>query len=251
MKSRALTARTAIDVCSEIRGIEMDVRKMPGTRIGNPFTGETIYTPPEGSDVINAKLSNWEKFIHADDGLDPVVKMAVAHYQFEAIHPFADGNGRTGRIINILILQNADLLRLPVLYLSRYIIANKNDYYTLLNAVTANNAWEEWILYMLEAVRQSAQSTTRKIMAIRDLQQEFQSAYQGVTPGMRDVNFLDVLFSQPYCRINNVVDACHVSRQTASSWLDALVKAKLLARVHAGRDRLFLNSAYLDVLARA
>lgn len=251
MAGRTLTARTAMDVCSEITGVDMDVRQLPGTRIGNPATGEVIYAPPEGADVIRSKLSNWEQFIHADDELDPIVRMAVSHYQFEAIHPFTDGNGRTGRIINILVLQNAGLLRLPVLYLSRHIIETKSDYYSLLNAVTANGEWEQWVLYLVEAVRQAAQSTTMKILAIRDLQQAFQSNYQHITPGMRDINFLNVLFSQPYCRIVNVVDACRVSRQTASAWLDALVREDVLVKVHAGRDRLFLNHAYLDLLARA
>lgn len=251
LRSRALTVRTAMEVCSQIKGVEMGVRTLPGTRIANAATGEIIYAPPEGADIINSKLSNWEQFIHADDGLDPIVRMAVSHYQFEAIHPFGDGNGRTGRIINILVLHNAGLLRLPVLYLSRYIIASKNDYYSLLNDVTAHGEWERWILYLVEAVRQSAQSTTGKIMAIRELQQAFQPEYQHVTPGMRDVNFVNMLFSQPYCRIGNIVAACGVSRQTASGWLDALVKAGVLDRVHAGRDRLFLNHAYLDLLARA
>lgn len=251
MDSRALTTQTAIEVCSGIKGIDMEVRKIPGTRIMNPSTKEIIYAPPEGYGIITDKLRNWESFIHADDGLDPIVKMAVAHYQFEAIHPFFDGNGRTGRVLNILLLQNAGLLKTPVLYMSRYIIQNKNDYYSLLNGVTVSGRWHDWILYMVEAVRQSAQSTIRKILAIRDLQRDFQVQYQDVTHGMRDVNFLNVLFAQPYSRIANVVEACQVSRQTASTWLDSLVQVGVLVDMRAGRDRLFLNPGYLELLARS
>lgn len=250
MQARALTTQTAIDVCSEIKGFQMDVRKLPGTRIVNPTTGEIVYSPPEGSGIISDKLSNWERFIHTEDSLDPIVKMAIAHYQFEAIHPFTDGNGRTGRILNILILQHAKLIRMPVLYLSRYIIAHKNDYYALLNAVTAGDGWEEWTLYMIEAVRQSAVSTTKKILAISELQRDFQANYSTNSLGMRHANFLNVLFSQPYCRIADVMGACQVSRLTASGWLDALAKEDILVKLKVGRERLFLNSEYLTLLGR-
>jgi len=153
--------------------------------------------------------------------------ITVAHYQFEAIHPFHDGNGRTGRVINILMLIEAGLLRDPILYLSRAIIARRNDYYRLLRAVTAEDAWIEWILYMLDVVRESATSTTRKI-----------------------AQFLAVLFEQPYCRISTVSGRCDVSRQTASSWLHALVGAGLLSDVKVGRELLFVNDEFLDVLTR-
>ncbi len=249
MKDRALTARTAIDVCTAIKGIDMDVRKVPGTRIANQSTGEIIYAPPEGSDTITEKLTNWERFVHADDGLDPIVKMAVAHYQFEAIHPFADGNGRTGRILNILMLNNAGLLRLPILYISRYIIEHKDDYYSLLREVTSAGNWERWILFMLEAVRQSSDATTKKILAIRDLQAEFRARYAGTSQGMSNVDFLTVLFDQPYCRIQNVVDHCGVSRPTATKYLDALTGTGALTKVKVGRDVLFLNHSFLAVLA--
>lgn len=251
MNRRALTAGTAIEICECIKGKEMGLRKLPGTRIANPTTGDVIYSPPEGADVIRDKLSNWEKFIHADHGLDPIVTMAVAHYQFEAIHPFSDGNGRTGRILNILVLQDAGLLRMPVLYMSRYIIAHKNDYYRLLNGVTSSGEWHDWTLYMVDGVRQSAESTTKKILSIRDLQMGFQSEFGDVTPGMRNVNFLNVLFAQPYVRIANVVEACDVTRQTASNWLDALVVAGVLNDLRVGRDRLFVNTNYLELLSRA
>lgn len=251
IRTRPLTAMTAIRVCSELQGRDMDVRATPGTRIANPATREIVYSPPEGASVIREMLSAWERFLHAEDDLDPLVRMAVAHYQFEAIHPFPDGNGRTGRVINILMLIGAGLLRDPILYLSRAIIARKNDYYRLLRAVTSDGAWEEWILYMLEAVRESAASTTRKIGAIRTCQGDIAERARTATPGGRDARFLDVLFEQPYCRIGTVVEHCGVSRQTASTWLHALVSAGLLRDVKVGREILFVNHEFLNVLTRA
>ena len=250
IRSRPLTAATAARVCSELHGREMDVRAVPGTRIANPTTREIVYAPPEGADVIRDKLSDWERFVHAQDDLDPLVRMAVAHYQFEAIHPFHDGNGRTGRVINILMLIAAELLDDPVLYLSRAIIERKNDYYRFLRAVTAEGAWVDWILYMLDVVRESATSTTRKIGSIQTCQNDIAERARSATPGGRDARFLDVLFEQPYCRISTVVERCDVSRQTASTWLHALVTAGLLSDVKVGRELLFVNHEFVDVLTR-
>lgn len=251
IRSKPLTATTAARVCSVLQGREMAVRAVPGTRIANPATREIIYAPPEGADVIRDKLTDWERFVHADDDLDPLVRMAVSHYQFEAIHPFHDGNGRTGRVINILMLIEAGLLRDPILYLSRAIITRKNDYYRLLRAVTAEGAWTDWVLYMLDVVRESASSTTRKIGAIRTSQEAIADQARSATPGGRDAQFLAVLFEQPYCRIGTVAERCNVSRQTASSWLHALVSAGLLHDIRVGREVLFVNHELLDVLTRA
>lgn len=251
IRSRPLTAATAIRVCSELHGREMDVRAVPGTRIANPTTREIVYAPPEGADLIRDKLSAWERFIHTDDDLDPLVRMAVAHYQFEAIHPFHDGNGRIGRVINILMLIEAGLLDDPILYLSRAIIERKNDYYRLLRSVTAEGAWVEWILYMLDVVQESATSTARKIASIRTCQNDIAELARAATPGGRDAQFLDVLFEQPYCRIGTVAERCDVSRQTASTWLHALVTAGLLSDVKIGREVLFVNHEFLDVLTRS
>jgi len=250
IRSRPLTAGIAALICSELQGRDMDVRSVPGTRIANPTTGDIAYAPPEGADLLRKKLSGWERFVHGADDLDPLVRMAVAHYQFEAIHPFHDGNGRTGRVINILMLIEAGLLRDPILYLSRAIIARKNDYYRLLRAVTAEDAWTDWILYMLDVVHESATSTTRKIGAIRTCQEDIAERARAATPGGRDAQFLAVLFEQPYSRINTVATRCDVSRQTASSWLHALVDAGLLSDVKVGRELLFVNHEFLDVLTR-
>lgn len=250
IRDRPLTPRTAALICSKLQGREMKVRAVPGTRIANPATGKVIYAPPEGADLIREKLAAWASFIHAEDDLDPLVRMALAHYQFEAIHPFHDGNGRTGRVINILMLIEAGVLNDPILYLSRAIIARKNDYYRLLRGVTAEGAWIDWIIYMIEVVRESATSTTRKIGSIRACQDDIANRARAATVGGRDAQFLGLLFEQPCCRISTVIERCAVSRQTASTWLHALVEAELLSDVRVGREVLFVNDRFLDVLTR-
>ena len=250
IRNRPLTGVTAAHICSRLHGRDMSIRAVPGTRIVNPATKRVVYSPPEGAAIIRDKLTHWERFIHAQDDLDPLVRMAVAHYQFEAIHPFHDGNGRTGRVLNILMLIEAGLLTEPILYLSRPIIARKNDYYRLLQAVTSDAAWTDWIRYMLDMVRESAVSTTRKIEAINACQEDISDRARSVTPGGRDARFLAILFEQPYCRINTVVERCEVSRQTASGWLRGLVAAGLLNEVKVGRELLFLNHEFLAVLTR-
>ena len=249
-RDRGVTTATAAAVCSTIKGREMTIRAVPGTRIVNPATAEVIYSPPEGRDVVAEKLSEWERFVHREDSLDPLVRMAAAHYQFEAIHPFCDGNGRTGRILNVLLLVEAGLLRLPVLYLSRYLIDSKNDYYRLLRSVTAESAWEGWVLYILTGVERTSRSTLRKIAAIRALQEDFGRRARAVSKGGGDSEFQSILFEQPYCRINTVVERCGVSRPTATGWLAALADAGLLQDVKVGRDRLFINQELLHLLTR-
>jgi Fic family protein len=247
---RPLTTGTAERVCSRIKNREMAVRKLAGTRIANPTTGEVIYSPPEGADLIMEKLANWESFVHADDGLDPLVRMAVAHYQFEAIHPFHDGNGRTGRIVNLLMLIEAGLIAEPILYISRFINGHKNDYYRLLSEVTRDGAWEPWILYMLEAVRQTADSTAAKVAAIRTVQEEIHHQARSASNGGRNADFLAVLFEQPYSRIQIVMRRCGVSRPTATAWLNDLAGVGILTAHKFGRDRVFVNERFLDVLLR-
>lgn len=248
VQERGLTVRTAERVCSTIHAREMSIRALPGTRIANPATGAIVYSPPEGADVIRDKLSEWERFVHADDGVDPLVRMAAAHYQFEAIHPFSDGNGRTGRILNVLMLVEAGLLHLPVLYLSRYIIRTKDDYYRLLREVTSDGNWEEWILYLLTGVERTSAATVAKIGATRELQADFARRARAASKGGADAEFLAVLFEQPYCRIATVIDRCGVSRPTATRWLSELADAGLLDDHKVGRDRLFINRAFLTLL---
>lgn len=246
--SRGLTVSTAERVCSTIHAREMSVRSLPGTRIADPTTGRIVYSPPEGADVIREKLSAWEAFSHAEDGMDPLVRMAAAHYQFEAIHPFSDGNGRTGRILNVLMLVEAGLLQMPVLYLSRYIIRTKVDYYRLLRRVTSDGAWEDWIRYILAGVELTSRETVDKIRSTRDLQVDFARRARAVSKGGADAEFLAVLFDQPYCRIVTVIQRCGVSRPTATRWLADLAEAGLVDDIKIGRDRLFVNREFLSLL---
>ncbi|MFB7878020.1 Fic family protein [Nocardia sp. NPDC056064] len=246
--SRGLTASTATLVCSTIKGRDMQVRSLPGTRIANPATGAVIYSPPEGREVITAKLTEWERFIHSTDDIDPLIAMAAAHYQFEAIHPFSDGNGRTGRILNVLMLCEAGLLHLPVLYLSRYIIDTKQEYYQRLRDVTADRAWEPWLLYILAGVAETSATTLRKIGKIRELQDDFSKRARAVSRGGADSEFQSVLFEQPYCRIATVMSRCNVSRPTATGWLNGLAEAGMLQDKKLGRDRMFINREFLQLL---
>lgn len=239
---------TAIEVCSTIHSREMGVRAYAGTFIGNPNTGEVIYTPPVGESLLLDKLSNWQAFVHSSPTFDPLVVLAISHYQFEAIHPFSDGNGRTGRILNVLLLVEAGILSRPILYLSRYLIENRSDYYQLLLRVTSEGAWEDWVLFILEGLRQTAVETVTKIDAISALQDHVLAQIREFTTGGSNADLLTVLFEQPYCRISDVVERCGVSRPTATSWLNALVEAGVLHDFKAGRARVFINSAFVRLL---
>lgn len=250
LAERPLTTRTAVDICTAIKGVDMDVRHTPGTQLVNHRSGEAIYTPPEGETLLRQRLANWERFIHAQPELDPLIRMAVAHYQFEAIHPFTDGNGRTGRVLNILLLIQDGLLSLPVLYLSRYIINNKPDYYRLLQEVTSTQAWEEWVLYMLRAVEETARWTTQKIAALRTLQAHTTDYVRRTLPKIYSRELVEILFEQPYCRIGNLVDKGIGQRQAASRYLQDLVGAGVLREVVAGREKLFIHPKLMQLLTR-
>lgn len=250
LKSRPLTARTAIDVCSTIKGVEMDVRKTPGTQLKNSFSGEIIYSPPEGEPHLRGLLANWEAFANADDDIDPLVRMAVLHYQFEAIHPFTDGNGRTGRILNILVLIQAGLLDIPTLYLSRHIVRTKGDYYRLLQGVTLRGEWEPWIVYMLTAVEQTATWTNQRIRAIRDLMQNTADHMRASAHKIYSRELLDVIFAQPYVRIAHLIQAGIAERHAAARYLKQLAAIGVLQEEKVGRDKLFINRRYMDLLGR-
>lgn len=250
LAERPLTLRTAVDICTAIKGIEMDVRRTPGTQLVNDRSGAAIYTPPEGEFLLRHRLANWERFIHEQRELDPLIRMAVAHYQFEAIHPFTDGNGRTGRVLNILLLIQDGLLSLPVLYLSRYIINNKSDYYRLLQAVTSAQAWEEWVLYMLRAVEETARWTTQKIAALRTLQAHTTEYVRQALPKIYSRELVETLFEQPYCRIGNLVEKGIGQRQAASRYLQDLVGAGVLRELAVGREKLFIHPKLMRLLTQ-
>lgn len=243
---RPITERTTARLCSALRGHEVSFRRGE-VYIGDSVAGRRIYTPPARPQMIEQLLDNWAQFVNEPKDLDPLVAMAVAHYQFEAIHPFDDGNGRTGRIVNVLMLCDAGLLHLPLLYLSRYIIESKDEYYRLLRGVTSSGAWEEWILYMLEGVRVTA---VRSIDLVEQLQGVRVQVVDMVRGALRSANadLVEVLMEQPYSRVRDVVDRCGVTRQTAARWLRGLVETGALVEIRAGREALFINRRLMDVL---
>jgi Fic family protein len=248
LKERPLTTRSAINICRTVKGINLDIRATPGTALRNSHTGEIMYTPPEGQEHLRGLLANWEAFVNGTDDLDPVVRMAVQHYQFEAIHPFPDGNGRTGRILNILILIQHDILDLPTLYLSRHILRTRPDYYRLLEGVTLNEEWQPWILYMLDAVTITSSWTNHKIRAIRALMDHTADYVRDMRPKIYSRELVDLIFAQPYCRISNVVDRSIAKRQAAATYLKALVEIGILEEEKVGRDKLFIHRKYMTML---
>ena len=250
LSTRPLCGNTTVEICSTIKGTQMDVRKVPGTTLAKSITGDVIYTPPTGENLIRSLLEDWEKFLHQDDEIDPLVKMAVAHYQFEAIHPFHDGNGRTGRVINILYLIDAELLSLPILYLSRYIVRNKQDYYRLLTAVTSHENWEAWILYMLKAVESTAIWTTNKIAAVRELVEYTTEYIKTSLPKVYTHELVQVIFEQPYCRIGNLVDKNIAKRQTASTYLKQLCEIGVLNEIQMGKEKLFVHPKLIQLMTK-
>lgn len=249
LKTRPVTTLMAVEVCRTLRGIDIDIRRTPGTALTNLATGAVVYTPPEGEPLLRDLLANWERYLHDAGEVDPLVRMAVSHYQFEAIHPFTDGNGRTGRILNLLYLVEQQLLDLPVLYLSRSIIATKADYYRRLSEVTSAGAWEPWILYVLNAVRDTARWTTAKIHAIRDLLAHTTAHVQKEAASLYTRELVELIFVQPCSRIGAVVNAGLAQRQTASEYLKELCGIGVLHEVKVGREKLFLHPKLLTLLA--
>jgi Fic family protein len=246
---RPVSTNLAIEVCTVLRGIDTQIRRIPGTALRNPSTGATVYTPPDGESRLRTMMTNWERFLHTQEDLDPLVRMAVGHYQFEAIHPFEDGNGRTGRILNLLFLVEQGLLKEPILYLSGGIIRTKTEYYQRLREVTVAERWEPWTLYMLHAVEETARWTVARIRAMRDLLQTTVTQVRNKQPKIYSRELVDVIFEQPYCRIANLVDAGIAKRQTASEYLARLADIGILSPIQVGREKLFIHRALLDVLS--
>jgi Fic family protein len=245
-----VSTQLAIKICSIVKGCDMDIRVGQGTALMNDATGEIIYTPPDGQARLIQFLSNWDRYIHEADTIDPLIRMAVMHYQFEAIHPFDDGNGRTGRILNLLFLVEQGLLDMPVLYLSRHIIRHKNEYYRLLLDVSTTGRWEDWVIFMLEAVRETAVWTTAKVRAIRALLDDTAKTLQSALPKIYSRELAEIIFVQPYCRIADLVDAGIAKRQTAAVYLNAMAEAGILVKHEVGRENIFINPALVKLLAR-
>lgn len=249
--SRLLTANHMISIQAELEKNRAGFRKVPGTELKNLETGELIYTPPQDHDTIVALMNNLERFIN-DPGFceaDPLVKMAIIHYQFESIHPFYDGNGRTGRIINVLYLVMQGLLDIPVLYLSRHIIRTKSDYYRLLQDVREKDDWEAWVVYMLGAVEKTSKATIRLIQGIRSTMQDYKHRIR------REFRFysqdlINNLFFHPYTKIELVERDLKVSRLTAAKYLNTLTEAGFLRKEKFGRSNYFINVALYSLLAK-
>ncbi|SNX60658.1 Fic family protein [Nitrosomonas ureae] len=250
LKQHPLNTRTAEQVCTRIKGMDMQVRRVSGTALANQATGEVIYTPPVGENLLRTKLANWERYLHEAREIDPLIRMAAGHYQFEAIHPFTDGNGRTGRVLNSLFLIQEDLLTLPILYLSRYIIKNKTEYYRLLLDITRNQVWESWIVFLLQGIEDTARWTTAKIAAIRALSEFTIDYVKQKAPKIYSRELVDLIFDLPYCRIQNLVEKNIAGRQAASRYLKQLVDIGVLEERTIGREKLFINPKLMQLLTR-
>lgn len=245
-----ITVNDILSMQATLERNQAGFRRLPGTALKNDKTGEVVFTPPQSFDEIVPLMANLEAFINGAEGvdLDPLVKMAVIHHQFETIHPFYDGNGRTGRILNILYLVKEDLLATPVLYLSRYINQHKADYYRLLQAVRTDGAWEEWLIYMLEGVEQTAGQTTRLVHGIRDLMLDHKVRLRNELPKIYSQDLLNNMFSHPYSKIAFVERDLGVSRITATRYLDELTRIGLMRKLKVGRESYYMNIALLDLL---
>ncbi len=248
-KNKILTNNDIIEIQSELEKNNAGFRKVPGTALKNETTGEIIYTPPQDYNTILELMTNLERFINDEtlSDFDPLVKMAIIHYQFESIHPFFDGNGRTGRIINVLYLVMNDLLDLPVLYLSRYIIEHKGEYYKLLQEVRETDNWENWVLYLINGVEQISKETIILIGKIRELIFEYKNLLRD-NYKFYSHDLLNNLFKHPYTKIEFIVNDLGVSRITASKYLNKLAEDKLLKKEKLGTGNYYINEKLIELL---
>ena len=240
---------TLLAVQAELEQNRAGLRKLPGTVLKNEATGQVIYEPPQDGTMVAFLMQNLVDFIHAEDGLDPLLRMAIAHHQFESIHPFYDGNGRTGRILNLLILQREGLLDLPVLYLSRYITTTKPDYYRLLQTVREENRWAEWCLYLLRGVTLTGRSAITLVKQLRDLMQTTREEIRIKMPKIYSQDLLNNLFRHPYTKIEFVERELNVSRVTAGKYLELLVAAGFLRKQKAGKMNFYINDPLFKLLS--
>lgn len=246
-----LLTNTMVEIVQTIKQNKSGIRNTPGTALKNAINGEVIYTPPCCEGVLREKLAALEQFINDPDSspLDPLVKMAFIHYQFEAIHPFADGNGRTGRIVNALYLVQQELLVQPVLYLSSYIVKYKTEYYQLLRGVTEKNNWHDWVMYILTALTETAQLTTRKIRAMLLLKDEFEIRMKETLGSSFSYELLQLMFTLPYLKIELLEKKEIAHRQTASTWLKKLTDAGIVKPQKIGRTTYYINYRLMELLS--
>lgn len=247
-KKPVLTTNLFISIMQIIKENNSSIRNVPGTQLKNPATEKVIYTPPEGEFIIREKLKNLEDFIHAEDGIDPLIKMAIIHYQFEAIHPFFDGNGRTGRIIILLYLQLTGLLDLPALYLSDYIIRHKNEYYANLRRVTEKEDWGSWILYMLDMIEKTSSKGRHQIIEIERLMEQMSAEIQEKLPRIYSKDLIEVLFKLPYTKRSQLELAGLGNLKTVGGYLKVLEENGFLKSEQVGKEKLYLNHRLLELL---
>lgn len=249
-KKPILHTNLFIAIMQIIKENKSGIRNAHGTQLSNPATKKVVYTPPEGEQVIREKLKNLEEFMNIEDDMDPLIKMAIIHYQFEAIHPFFDGNGRTGRIILLLYLKLTGLMDLPALYLSNYIIKHKNDYYANLRNVTEKGDWETWILFMLDMVEQAAKKGREQIAEIEKVMNKMGAEIQKKLPKIYSKDLLEILFRLPYTKRNFLEGAGLGNLKTVGNYLKELEDAGFLKSEQVGKEKLYLNYKLMEVLKK-
>lgn len=243
-----LTINDILKIQAELERNDAGFRKVPGTVLKNNF-GQTVYTPPDPS-AVPALMSDLEKFINDGDtfAVDPLIRMALIHHQFESIHPFYDGNGRTGRIVNVLYLLTQGLLDIPILYMSRHIVRTKDDYYRLLQSVRQEDAWEEWVTYMLTAIEVTAREGITMVGAIKDALLATKHRIRSEHGKIYSQDLINSLFSHPYTKIQFVQDELDVSRITATKYLDTLAAGGILHKERIGRANYYINLPLTAIL---
>lgn len=250
-KDGYINTNTIVKIQGTIEHNRAGIRKLPGTELKNSITGETIYTPPQNENEIRNYLKNLEDFINnLNDDIDPLIKVALIHYQFESIHPFYDGNGRTGRILNILYLVLNNLIDSPILYLSKYINKTKQEYYKLFNEVRMNRNFEDWILYILKGIEITSKETINLIKNIQEEMSNYKSEFKEKLPKIYSKELLECLFYEVYTKIAYVEEACGVTRLTATSYLNQLEEAGLLVSEKIGREKIYKNIRLINLLSK-
>lgn len=241
---------TLIDMFRLLKDRDDAFRVTPGTALKNERSGETVFVPPQDANEIIRLMTELERFVNDDElsDLDPLIKMTLIHHQFESIHPFADGNGRIGRILNVLYLTRTGLLDIPILYLSRHITRNKRDYYRLLQAVRDDGAWEDWVIFMLEAVADTADTTTQLVDGIGTQMREVKHRLRAELPKHYSQDLLNNLFRHPYTRIEYVQNELGITRQTAARYLDTLSENGFVEKHRAGKNNYYINTALVRLL---
>jgi Fic family protein len=243
-----LTTNVFVKLVQLIKENNAGIRNSPGTQLKNPVTGKVVYTPPEGEKVIRQKLKNLEDFIHAEDEIDPLVRMAIIHYQFEAIHPFFDGNGRVGRILLLLYLKLSGLLELPALFLSGYIMEHKAAYYKKLRAVTEKSDWQGWIVFMLDMIETTAKKDRQRIAEIEKVMDSMGAEIQAKLPRIYSKDLMEVLFRLPYTKRQFLEESGLGNLKTVGNYLRELEEAGFLKSEQLGKEKLYLNHRLLEIL---